>query len=163
MGCCQNTATNLFSLISDDSLVRCFSFLDPFDFIHIRRTCKDFNTLTDASTKSIQGYWKHQCIFICDDVLDAIQCNNSDTENWFDFYFELQELLVYLTRHVYQQDMDRVHGQVSKTFQNSTLYYLYNNNYRNGKKLFPMKLIKLNDSEKNQILTHRYLTIRFVF
>ena len=160
MGCCHSdsTVSSSFSLISGDSLIKCFSFLNPIDFIHIRLVCNDFNIVTNASTKSAQKYWKHQCIFICEEVLDAIQCNNFDTENWFDFYVELQQLLVHLIRRVYKEDiihitmfntyMTRMSSNLSKR---STLYHLYgyNDTLRspNAKKFFPWRLIKFNDNQ----------------
>ena len=100
MGCCQSAEPSAFSRISDDSLTKCFSFMNPIDFISIRLTCNHFKTLTNASRKSVQEYWKHQCLFICDDVSGAIQCNNFNTQNWFDFYVELQQLIVYLTKYI---------------------------------------------------------------
>ena len=175
MGCCHSdgAVSSSFSLISVDSMMNCFSFLNPIDLTHINITCKEFNIVTNASTKSVQEYWKHQCIFICEDVLDAIQCNNFNTENWFDFYVELQQLIVHLTRHEYKEDiihitmfntyMNRISRKLSKR---SRLYHLYACNDSlhspNAKKFFPLKLIKFNDtpSQGNMLCrVHKYVTI----
>lgn len=162
MGCCQNALPHFFSVISHDSLIKCLSFLDPIDFTHFSLTCKDLNNTTNSRANSIQQYWRRQCIFICGDVLDAINCNNFNTKNWADFYVELQELIVYLIRNVHNQDLIQMNAfdayvrqRYGYRLYKSKVYYLYAYNYSlnslNGKKLFPMKLINWNsDNYRDQ-------------
>ena len=140
MGCCHSEGASPLSQISDDSLIKCFCFLPPIEFIHVRSVSKQFNKLTSTSNKSIQQYWKNQCIFICNDVLDAVQCNNFNAQNWFDFYVQLQELIVNLL-------ISMRHRITIHTPKAQILNRMYNcNNNDIELTLLPIKLIDFDDT-----------------
>lgn len=132
---------NLLDWISDASLICCFKFLAPTEFIHIRLSCKKFHLLTKAENGLIQQYWKQQCGFICYDTLNAIEHNDFKSENWLKLYIEMSSLIL-------ETKKDYIRNTLSYSHR-SKLWRLY---YWNEiqEHILPHKFIKFDSSNWNE-------------
>ena len=86
------------SSIIDDNWIDIFSFLNVYDFLNIRITCKNLHNLTNE-TKQVRiniNYWKYHSSLLCKHINFNAKSNkfNFKTDNWYQFYISLTDFLI---------------------------------------------------------------------
>ena len=144
--------TKFFNVISDDSTMHCISFLNPYDFVNVCCTCKNFRSLTSLSNNFTQEYWKQQCISLCTDVVSAIQHNNFNTQNWFSLFMDIQGVIC----------SEKLLEEI--VYRRCTLMevYTHNSNLDDENTILPITLMNFTDGTTFTHIVFRYTNILYI-
>ena len=91
-------------VIIDDNWIDIFAFLNIYDFLNVRLSCKNFPHLTNE-TKQIRvniDYWKYHSSLLCKHITWHTKSSNQqesnkhnfNTDNWYQFYISFTDFLL---------------------------------------------------------------------